>query len=115
MFHYDYVAFKTKVKTDAGRIRNEEFFKKVYGTTAKKVEQNLKIVTWCPKLANTKLKVTTINGIDKKIEAISKELDTKKHLKKYIDKVGGTFLWRKISGTSRLSNHSFGMTLDINT
>jgi hypothetical protein len=28
--------------------------------------------------------------------------------------MGGTFNWRKISGTDRLSMHSFGMTIDLN-
>ena len=29
--------------------------------------------------------------------------------------IGGTFNWRKIAGSDRLSMHSFGITIDINT
>ena len=30
-------------------------------------------------------------------------------------KYSGTFVWRNIAGTDRLSNHSFGTAIDINT
>ncbi|MBA2649214.1 MAG: M15 family metallopeptidase [Legionella sp.] len=33
----------------------------------------------------------------------------------YLDNPGGTFNWRFIAGTTRLSPHSFGMTIDINS
>ena len=32
----------------------------------------------------------------------------------YLRSPGGTFQWRVIAGTQRLSNHSFGIALDIN-
>ena len=50
---------------DAGRIRNEAFFKKIYGNSKSDVEKNLVEIVWCPKLVNQKIKVTTINGIIK--------------------------------------------------
>src|SRR5574344_214152 len=69
---------------DAGRFRNEEFVKK-------------------------------INGIDKKLIEISKELDNlPKELKKYIVKPDGVYNFRKISGTNRLSTHSFAIAIDLN-
>lgn len=61
-----------------------------------------------------KLQVTTVNGIDKKIQEISNRLDTMPQFHKYLQNPGGTFVWRKIAGTDRLSMHSFGMTIDIN-
>jgi hypothetical protein len=45
---------------------------------------------------------------------ISKELDEHPEWKKYISNIGGTFKWRYIAGTNRMSLHSFGMTMDIN-
>ncbi len=101
-------------KNDAGRIRNEEFFKKIYGNTKNEVEKKLATITWCPKLVNQKIKVTTVNGFNKIVEKLSVELDNHPEFKKYISNIGGTFNWRKIAGTSRLSMHSFGMTIDIN-
>ena len=100
---------------DPGRIRNEPLFKKMYGATERAVRQNLTEITWCPKLVGQKISVTKINGIDKKLREISKELDEHPELKKYLSNIGGTFTWRNINGTKRLSMHSFGMTIDINT
>jgi len=98
---------------DPGRIRNEAFFKKIYGESKTKVEEHLVEISWCPKLVNRKLKVTKINGVAEKLKAISDELDTHPELKKYLENAGGTFNRRLINGTNRLSLHSFGMTIDI--
>lgn len=100
---------------DAGRIRNEAFFKKIYGESKAEVTKKMIEIVWCPKLVNQKIKVTTVNGIDKKLLKITAELDQHPELKPYIKNIGGTFNWRKIAGTNRLSMHSFGMTIDINT
>jgi hypothetical protein len=100
---------------DPGRIRNEAFFEKMYGTTQNEVKKNLTIITWCPKLIGQKIMVTSINGVDKRLQQISKELDEHPELKMYLINIGGTFNWRNIKGTNRHSMHSFGMTVDINT
>ncbi|MES2425649.1 MAG: M15 family metallopeptidase [Bacteroidota bacterium] len=100
---------------DPGRIRNEAFFEKMYGATQNEVKKNLTEITWCPKLIGQKIMVTKINGVDKKLLQISKELDEHPELKKYLINIGGTFNWRNIKGTNRHSMHSFGMTVDINT
>ena len=103
------------VNADPGRIRNEAFFEKIYGSSEREVRKNLIDITWCPKLVNQKITVTTINGVAQKLTQVSKELDEHPELKKYITHIGGTFAWRKIAGTNRPSMHSFGMTIDINT
>ena len=38
----------------------------------------------------------------------------KPELQSYVEKLGGTFNWRKIAGTERLSSHSFGTAIDLN-
>jgi hypothetical protein len=101
--------------SDPGRIRNESFFMRMYGLSAVAVKRNLVTIIWCPKLIGQKIMVTKVNGVDKKLQQISKELDEHPELKRYLTKIGGTFNWRKISGTNRHSMHSFGMTIDINT
>jgi hypothetical protein len=103
------------VNFDPGRIRNEAFFLKIYGNSIQQVQKNLTQITWCPKLVGQKIRVTTINGINKKLVQIGKELDGHPELKKYLTNIGGTFAWRNIKGTTRHSMHSFGMTIDINT
>ncbi len=119
MFTQQYTTGQLKLPVaknfDPGRIRNEPFFLKMYGATEKEVKQHLTQITWCPKLVRQKITVTTVNGIDKKLTQISKELDEHPELKKYLSNIGGTFTWRNINGTNRHSMHSFGMTIDINT
>lgn len=117
MFFYTYISISDKSNdcTDAGRIRNEDFFKKIYGSNESSVKEKLTIINWCPNTIGQKIKVTTVNGIDGELKKISYELDRVPEFKKYLKNIGGTFLWRKISGSNRISMHSFGMTLDINT
>jgi hypothetical protein len=118
-FFYDYpkgtIPVRIKRNFDPGRIRNEKMFKKIYGETESAVRKNLVEIIWCPKLVNERIKVTKINNVYKAFEKVSKELDTHPELKKYLNNIGGIFNWRNISGTNRLSAHSFGMTIDINT
>jgi hypothetical protein len=100
---------------EPGRIRNEAFFKKMYGQNEDAVRQNLIEITWCPKVVGQKIRVTKINGVNKRLSEMSAELDEHPELKQYLTDIGGSFLWRKIKGTNRQSMHSFGMTIDINT
>ena len=53
-------------------------------------------------------------GIDKKLQNISDGLQASAELGKYALKPGGGFNWRVIAGTTQLSEHSFGIALDIN-
>ena len=48
------------------------------------------------------------------MQELSNRLDTLAEFRKYLIKPAGTFKWRTISGTSRLSAHSFGIAIDIN-
>lgn len=118
MFNYDYRSWKNEVIPtyyDPGRIRVDSFFMKIYGTTKSQVQKKLVKVNWCPKLVNQGILVTSVNNVHLKIDSISRELDNMPHLKEYLQNIGGTFNWRQISGTKRMSMHSFGMTVDINT
>lgn len=106
---------------DPGRIRYEPFFKKMYGDSKEAVEANLTVVYWLPKYFGERypLLVTMINGVDEKLKHISDELEVLVALHPdylpYLDNPGGTFEWRVIANTHRLSPHSFGMTIDINS
>lgn len=101
---------------DSGRARYEPFFKKMYGKNPKEIEKNLVKIKWLPKSENKTLLVTKINDVDKKLQAISNELDNLlPDLKKFVLNPSGTYKYRKISNTNRLSVHSFGIAIDINT
>lgn len=101
---------------DPGRIRFEPFFKKMYGETEAAVKNNLVTITWIPGVANAKVQVNKMNNLDVKFKSLSEDLaKVEKDLIKYINKTAGTFNYRQIAGTSRLSSHSYGIAIDINT
>ena len=116
-FYYTYTkgSITENQLNDAGRIRNEAFFKKMYGATREAVVKNLVNVVWCPKLVNQTFQFSKVNNAHLELKAISEELDKHPEWKKYLTNIGGTFNWRYINGTKRLSNHSFGITIDLNT
>jgi len=117
-FYYKYPKGKALIQKpffDPGRIRNEEFFQRIYGKNKQDIEKNLKEVVWLPSFGGgQKIKATNINGINNKLESISAELEKDKDLYKYITDIGGIFSWRRIAETNRLSPHGYGIAIDIN-
>ena len=104
-----------KLNQEPGRIRNEDFFKAMYGTTSAEVKAKLAPVVWLRKHGGETLMVTSVNQVDRKLQAISDELDQlPDHLRRYVDNPAGTFNWRVIAGETRLSPHSFATAVDIN-
>jgi peptidoglycan LD-endopeptidase CwlK len=99
---------------DPGRIRYVPFFKKMYGRSRREVEANLVPVKWMPRYTNITLYVTRINDVDRKLREISSELEKlPERLRKYVVSPGGTYNYRNIKDTDRLSMHSFGIAVDI--
>jgi len=99
---------------DPGRYRNDKFFRKMYGNSAQAVKKNLATISWF----GQKVRVTRVNNVHKQLQKVAvdlaKEVKKNPKLKKYLTPMGGTFKWRKIAGTNRLSVHSFGAAVDIN-
>ena len=119
MFHYVYPGAERgplvpATDFDPGRVRNEAFFEKLYGNSARAVATKVVSIKWLPKLKGGSVQMTTVFGIDGLIGKISDELQDDKALSKYGLKPGGGFNWRFIAGTKRLSEHSFGIALDVN-
>ncbi|WP_108661531.1 M15 family metallopeptidase [Acuticoccus kandeliae] len=101
---------------DPGRVRNEAFFRALYGSSEGAVRGTLKSVPWVPRLGGGTMNVTTRFGVADKVAAISDDLQRlPQRFHKYLAPTGGSFLWRPIAGTNRLSVHSFGAAIDINT
>lgn len=93
---------------DAGRSRNEAFFKKMYGNSSSAVQKKLVKVNWF----GTPVSFTSVNGADKQLKKVEAELAKYPELKKYL-KSSGTFYWRKVRGANRQSAHSYGIAFDI--
>lgn len=100
---------------DPGRIRNEAFFKTMYGDCTKgEVAKNLVDVVWLPRKAGTRVQMTRINGAADRLAAVSAELDAlPDHFTKFLTPLGGTYHCRPIAGETRLSTHSYGIAIDI--
>ena len=96
----------------------EPFFKKMYGRSPADVKKNLVTIYWMPKVFGTRypLKVTTVNGVDKKIRRISAALEKlPRYYFQYLVNPGGSFYWRNVASEKYLSSHSFGIAIDINS
>jgi hypothetical protein len=102
---------------DPGRIRNEAFFVKMYGDCRKgEVKPRLTRIPWMPSRGGGTVEVTTVNGVDRKLAAVSRELEKlPAEMTKYLVPSAGTYNCRPIAGTKRLSVHSFGAAIDIAT
>lgn len=96
---------------DGGRSRCEELYKKMYGASANQVRKMLTTIDWF----GQKLSVTKVNGVDKQLKLIADEIAEHPNLIKYASKSSGTFYWRPVRGAKRLSAHSYGFTIDVNT
>ena len=100
---------------DPGRARNKAFFDKMYGDCRKgEIEAKLKDVAWLPKKSRQRLKVTSVNGVDAKLAAISAELDELPNsFDAYLKTPASTYNCRTIDGTGRTSAHGAGIAIDI--
>jgi hypothetical protein len=100
---------------DPGRARNDAFFSRMYGDCRKgDISANLTEVVWLPKKSGETLKVTKVNGVADRLQAVSRELDDlPTELDRFLFPVGGGFNCRTIAGTSQLSGHGWGFAIDI--
>ncbi|MEO8666595.1 MAG: M15 family metallopeptidase [Ignavibacteria bacterium] len=98
---------------EPGRIRYEPFFLKMYGNNSSEVSKNLVNINW---VDGSTIKFSSVNGAAEQLEKVAEELkQLPSEFDKYLRNIGGTFVWRNIAGTNRLSNHSFATAIDINT
>lgn len=97
---------------DPGRARHTAFFDAMYGHTLKTVRNTSTTVQW---VDGTLLTCTTINGVHRHLQSIVRELMRLPiKYRKFLDRPGGTLVWREIAGTQRRSAHCYGIAIDIN-
>lgn len=96
---------------DPGRVRDEVFLRAMYGQSEGEVAAQLVTIDWF----GTPLRVTTINGVDQALLAVRDELARlPAAMHPVFERTAGTFNWRPVAGTDRLSVHSFGAAIDLN-
>ena len=100
---------------DPGRARYEPLFRMMYGEDAEAVRETLVGVPWMVERGGRVVQVTRVNGVDKRLAAVARELSALgPEFDPYFVKDAGTFVWRAIKGTSgRLSMHSFAISIDV--
>ena len=88
----------------------------MYGDCTKhEVTKNLHTIVWLPKHAGGNVTITRVNGVDKALEAVSRELDELPDiLIKYLKPSAGTYNCRPIAGTNDRSMHAYAAAIDIN-
>jgi hypothetical protein len=102
---------------DPGRIRNKAFFDKMYADCRSgHVAAQLVPVVWLPKTWGHLVRITSVNGVDRRLAAISRELDElPASAKKYLYPPGGTYACRSVADTGQTSMHAWGAAIDINS
>ncbi len=102
---------------DPGRVRDQAFFDHMYGDCrAGQVAPRLVRVVWLPRSWGHAVSVTSVNGVDRALEAVSRELDElPAEDLKYLFPIGGTYNCRVVAGSGQTSMHAWGAAIDINT
>lgn len=100
---------------DPGRVRNDAFFRALWFDREAEARASLKKVQFRGK-GRVNYYVTGKFGVAcqlaKAMEVIGEGPDA---AHPSLRNVGGSFNWRRIAGTNRLSAHSFGIAIDLNT
>lgn len=119
MFHDTYplrfdLTARQKPWVDPGRARNEAFFLALYGSREAAVRATLVTVDGVsPDMPAFRLTETA--GVACQFEAALHEIAALPvDWRPVFRDAAGSFLWRKIAGTDRLSAHSFGIAFDLN-
>jgi hypothetical protein len=103
-----------RTSDDPGRVRCEAFFRKMYGDTKEAVQANLVDTPWLPAGTNATVRFTRVNGATDALRAVGDELARMgPEVMRYVCRPEGTFTWRPVAATHRLSMHSFGAAIDF--
>jgi len=99
---------------DPGRYRVEGLFTTLYGDSEASVAKNCVPVEFCGHVVRFNSRCGAADALRAVSADLTALLAQKPELRPYVDKLAGTFNWRKVAGTERLSNHSFATAIDLN-
>lgn len=101
---------------DPGRARNDPFFRALYGQSEGQVARQLRRVAYRGSQTKARFAITrqfcAAAQLQAALGALMEHVDD---FDAYFTQVGGSFNWRRIAGTQRMSAHSFGVAVDFNT
>ena len=121
MFSIPYVAGPPAappgLNDDPGRIIYAPLFRKMYGDCSKgQVTPHMRPVAWMPSRGGGSVMFSTVNGADKALEAVVRDLEAlPASMTRYLVPTGGTYNCRVVAGTDRMSLHAYGVAIDIST
>ena len=99
---------------EPGRIRNEAFLKLLYGENSAAVERDTMVV----ELGGARLSLSTRHGAAAAMARVAARLERlmrdDPRTREYVLPTAGSYFWRKIKGSEKLSPHSFGIAVDLN-
>lgn len=101
---------------DPGRLRNDTFFRTLYFETRSEAQASLTTVNYDGAQGRVRFNVTQEHCVHVQLDAALNEIEALgPDYAVYFENSGGSFNWRQIAGTNRLSVHSFGIAVDLNT
>lgn len=103
------------VDFEPGRVRATPFFEALYGATREAVRRDLVPVAWLLGCGGRTVPFNRRHGAAAALAAVARELEAElpRDLCELAARSSGTFVWRKIHGTSRRSMHSFAIAIDV--
>jgi hypothetical protein len=104
------------IDADPGRFRNTAVFTKMYGDCQKgEVTPHLVSLSWLPKTWSKSIRITSVNGVDEHLRAVSAEIDAlPDKIKRAAYPTAGTYNCRAVADTGQQSPHSYGIAIDLN-
>ena len=104
------------VDADPGRLRNTAFFTKMYGDCgAGEVSPRLASLAWLPRTWGKPIRITSQNGVDAHLRAVSAEIDAlPEKIKRAAYPIAGTYKCRAVADTGQPSPHGYGIAIDLN-
>ncbi len=103
------IAEVTTQDDDPGRVRIEPLFAATYGRTQREVD--LVRIDFLGVRLRVNRKVAP--AFEKVASRLKPVVANDPATRPFLRGLGGTFVWRKIAGTSRQSAHSYGVSLDL--
>lgn len=100
---------------EPGRVRHPVLFANAYGDGERAVRAHLVEVPW-PSSAPASVRVSIENGAADALRAVIASLsELPPEARRCLEPPIGSFSYRQIRGTERLSGHAYGVAIDLNT